>query len=102
MKLATPVIAVSRSHVSHVSVRTPSLVRLPFASQVGEAVTPAAVRAVGLCAAESTGRALGSSEFVAALERLTGRRLRPHKPRRKPSERADQPELQMPGMRSGE
>ena len=51
-----------------------------------------------LRAAEGTGRALGSREFVAALERLTGRRLRPHKPGPKPSARSDQLELQMPGM----
>src|ERR1700736_2443259 len=37
-----------------------------------------------LRAAESTGRALGSNDFVAALERITGRRLQPQKPGRKP------------------
>jgi hypothetical protein len=50
--------------------------------------------------AESTGRALGSSEFVATLERITGRRLRPRKPGRKPSERTAQLELRMPGFGS--
>jgi putative transposase len=55
-----------------------------------------------LRAAESTGRALGSSEFVARIERLTGRRLRPQTPGRKPSARTDQLELQIPGMSSEE
>jgi putative transposase len=47
-------------------------------------------------------RALGSSEFVAMLERVTGRRLRPQTPGRKPSARTDQVELRMPGMSSEE
>jgi hypothetical protein len=53
-------------------------------------------------AAESSGRALGSSEFVAMLERVTGRRLRPQTPGHKPSARTDQLELQMPGTSSEE
>jgi putative transposase len=55
-----------------------------------------------LRAAETTGRALGSGEFVATLERATGRRLRPQKPGRKPSAPTDQLQLQMPGMNSEE
>jgi REP-associated tyrosine transposase len=54
-----------------------------------------------LRAAESTGRALGSSEFVAALERATGRRLRPKRPGRKPGAPTDQLQLRMPGMNGG-
>jgi putative transposase len=46
--------------------------------------------------AEGTGRALGSDDFVAALERVTGRRLRPQKPGRKPSVRMQQLQLPMP------
>jgi putative transposase len=53
-----------------------------------------------LRAAETTGRALGSREFVATLERATGRRLRPQKPERKPNAPTDQPQLQMPGINS--
>jgi hypothetical protein len=53
-----------------------------------------------LRAAESTGRALGSSEFVAALERATGRRLRPKRPGRKPSAPTEQLQLRMPGISS--
>jgi REP-associated tyrosine transposase len=53
-----------------------------------------------LRAAESTGRALGSSEFVATLERVTGRCLRREKPGRKPSARLDHLELRMPGTSS--
>ena len=34
---------------------------------------------------QGTGRPLGSDSFVRRLERLTGRRLRPRKPGRKPS-----------------
>jgi hypothetical protein len=45
-------------------------------------------------------RALGSSEFVATLERVTGRRLQPQKPGREPSERTEQLELRLPGIRS--
>jgi putative transposase len=50
--------------------------------------------------AESSGRALGSAEFVATLERATGRRLRPKPPGRKPGAPTDQLQLQMPGMNS--
>jgi hypothetical protein len=53
-----------------------------------------------LRAAETTGRALGSSEFVAALERATGRRLLPQRPGRKPSAQLDQLQLPMPGTSS--
>ena len=35
--------------------------------------------------AETIGRPVGSAEFVAALERQSGRRLRPEKPGRKPA-----------------
>jgi putative transposase len=91
---------------AHLAGRDDALVRVaPLLDRVGrfcdlidsdaDQVAFAALRA-----AESTGRALGSSEFVAALERLTGRRLRPRKPGRKPSARTDQLELRMPGMRS--
>jgi putative transposase len=51
-----------------------------------------------LRAAETSGRALGSSEFVATLERLTGHRLRPRTPGRKPNGRSDQ--LELPGVRT--
>jgi hypothetical protein len=53
-----------------------------------------------LRASETTGRALGSGDFVATSERATGRRLRPKKPGRKPSAPTDQPQLRMPGMNS--
>jgi putative transposase len=53
-----------------------------------------------LCAAQTTGRALGSDEFVATLERATRRRLRRQKPGRKPRAPMDQLQLQMPGMNS--
>ena len=48
--------------------------------------------------AESTGRPLGSDDFVAELERLTGRRLRRRKPGRKSSERAEQLEFGLSQM----
>jgi putative transposase len=53
-----------------------------------------------LRAAESTGRALGSSDFVVTLESATGRRLQPKRPGRKPSAgiRIEQLEFRMPGM----
>jgi putative transposase len=53
-----------------------------------------------LRAAESTGRALGSNDFVATLERVTGRRLQPKRPGRKPSAGIgiEQLDLRMPGM----
>jgi putative transposase len=54
-----------------------------------------------LRAAESSGRVLGSSEFVAALERANGRRLRPKKPGREPRAPTDQRQLRMRGI-SGE
>jgi REP-associated tyrosine transposase len=54
-----------------------------------------------LRAAESTGRALGSGELVATLERVTGRRLQPRRPGRKPSAGRDQLELRMPGISGG-
>src|ERR1700704_537259 len=47
--------------------------------------------------AESTGRPLGSEDFVARLERLAGRRLRKAKPGRKPSARLEQLELEIEG-----
>jgi putative transposase len=50
-----------------------------------------------LRAAESTGRALGSKDFVVALERVTGRRLQPQKPGRKPVAQTDQLQLRLPG-----
>jgi putative transposase len=53
-----------------------------------------------LRASETTGRALGSSDFVATLERATGRRLRPKKLGRKPSAPTDQRQLRMQGMNS--
>jgi hypothetical protein len=53
-----------------------------------------------LRASETTGRALGSSDFIATLECATGRRLRPKKPGRKPSAPTDQLQLRMPGMNS--
>jgi hypothetical protein len=53
-----------------------------------------------LRASETTGRALGSDDFVATLERATGRRLRPKKPGRKPSAPTDQLQLRMPGVNS--
>jgi hypothetical protein len=53
-----------------------------------------------LRASETTGRALGSGDFVATLERATGRRLRPKKPGRKPSAPTNQLQLRMRGMNS--
>jgi putative transposase len=50
-----------------------------------------------LRAAESTGRALGSIDFVVALERATGRRLQPQKPGRKPVTQIGQLQLRLPG-----
>ena len=44
-------------------------------------------------AAESTGRPLGCDDFVAELERLTGRCLRRRKPGHKSRERAEQLEF---------
>jgi putative transposase len=70
------------SACAHLAGRDDTLVRVaPLLDRIGrfcdlidgdaDHVAFAALRA-----AESTGRALGSGEFVAALERLTGRRLR--------------------------
>jgi putative transposase len=56
----------------------------------------ASVAFAALRAAETTGRALGSSEFVAMLERATGRRLRPQRPGRNPMAQPDQLQLRMP------
>ena len=91
---------------AHLTGRDDALVRVaPLLDRVGrfcdlidsdtDRVAFAALRA-----AESSGRALGSSEFVATLERLTGRRLRQQKPGRKPRERTDQLQLRMPGLSS--
>jgi hypothetical protein len=51
-------------------------------------------------ASETTGRQLGSADFIGTLERTTGRRLRPKKPGGKPSAPTDQLQLRMPGMNS--
>jgi putative transposase len=91
---------------AHLAGRDDALVRVaPLLDRVGrfrdlidsdnDSATFAALRA-----AETTGRALGSSEFVAALERATGRRLRPQRPGRKPSPQLDQLQLPMPGTSS--
>lgn len=48
-----------------------------------------------LRAAESTGRALGSNDFVATLERITGRRLQLQKPGRKPVAQTNQLQLRL-------
>jgi hypothetical protein len=48
--------------------------------------------------AESTGRPLGSDEFVKELERFTGRRLHRQKPGRKPKEHSAQLELGIEAM----
>ena len=50
-----------------------------------------------LRSAESSGRPLGSGDFVTRLERLSGRRLRKAKPGRKPSVRLEQLELEIEG-----
>jgi putative transposase len=91
---------------AHLAGRDDALVRVaPLLDRVGrfcDLIDSDREAFAALRAAESTGRALGSSEFVATLERLTGRRLRPQPPGRKPGARTDQLELQIPGMSSEE
>jgi putative transposase len=94
------------SALAHLARRDDPLVRVaPLLDRVGrfcDLIDSNGDRAAfaALRAAESSGRALGSSEFVAMLERVTGRRLRPQTPGRKPSAPTDQVELRMPGMSS--
>jgi putative transposase len=48
-----------------------------------------AVAEAAIEAHQRTGRPWGGAEFIAALERRTGRRLAPQKPGRKPSRAAE-------------
>ncbi len=89
---------------AHLAGRDDGLVRVaPLIERLGrfadliEAETDLAVFAM-LRDAESTGRPLGSDEFVAELERRIGRRLQRQKPGRKSSERTEQLELRLSEM----
>ena len=89
---------------AHLAGRNDALVRVaPLLDRVGrfcDLIDNDSAAFAALRATETTGRALGSSEFVAALERATGRRLRPQRPGRKPSAEQDQLQLRMPGTSS--
>ena len=84
---------------AHLAGRDDGLVRVaPLIERVGRFADLIAARSdvalfTALRDAEGTGRPLGSDEFVAELERLTGRRLQRQKPGRKSNERAEQLEL---------
>ena len=89
---------------AHLSGRDDGLVRVaPLIERVGRFVDLIGLETdqipfAALREAESTGRPLGSDDFVAELERLTGRRLRRRKPGRKSSERAEQLEFGLSQM----
>ncbi len=89
---------------AHLAGRDDGLVRVaPLIERLGrfadliEAETDLAVFAM-LRDADSTGRPLGSDEFVAELERRIGRRRQRQKPGRKSSKRAEQLELRLSEM----
>jgi putative transposase len=90
---------------AHLAGRDDGLVRVaPLLDRVGDFANLIDVDGcdIGFAAlrdAEGTGRPLGSDDFVAILERVSGRPFRKRKPDRKTSGRAEQFELGLAAMR---